>query len=67
MSPIRVVFSFGAPIFAAVVADVTDSYQLALIVFGILSLVAMGLIMFARLPDHLDPNARFRKPAAQLR
>lgn len=67
MSPIRVVFSFGAPIFAAVVADVTDSYQLALIVFGILSLVAMVLIMFARLPDHLDPNARFRKPTSQSR
>ena len=63
MSPIRVVFSFGAPILAAVGAAMTDSYQLALTVFGVLSLVAMVLILFARLPDHLDPNASFRKQA----
>ena len=53
MSPIRVVFSFGAPIFAAVVADTTGSYQLALIAFGLMAIVAIPLIMLAKLPAQL--------------
>ena len=55
VAPFRTIFSFVAPIFAAWMFDRTGSYEVPLLVFGIMSFIAMALILMAKPP---------RKPSA---
>ena len=50
VAPFRTGFTFAAPIFAAWMFDRTGSYEIPLLVFGVLSFISMAMILMAKPP-----------------
>ncbi len=50
VAPFRTGFSFAAPIFAAWMFDRTGTYEVPLLVFGVLSFISMAMILMAKPP-----------------
>ena len=57
VAPFRTGFSFAAPIFAAWMFDRTGTYEVPLLVFGVLAFISMAMILMAKPPT--------KRPSAQ--
>lgn len=55
---VRVLPATGAPLFAAWIRDVTNSYFLAYMIFGAVCVTAGALLIFARQPQKADTASR---------